>query len=175
MTQEIPLPYDFYIMKTAGIPLLAGCSATDYCKAHEGQHELHSAFLSAIYAFGKETWDTPELQSISYDEIMINFQIDTENELMAVLVYPSHYTVEETQHQARAILDRFIDKFRSEIHSMGLVDLSVFDAFREDLCDLRILPPDLKLIPTAEIQKTPQKQISKRARLLTWLGIRKNN
>ena len=48
--------YDIYIVETSGIPIFAGCTATDYCKLHMDQHELQSGFLATMYNFSKETF-----------------------------------------------------------------------------------------------------------------------
>ena len=81
--------YDIYVVEKSGIPLFAGCTASDYCKLHMDQHELQSGFLAAMYNFSKETFKDSTLRTINLDDITISMRSESEEGIILVFIHPT--------------------------------------------------------------------------------------
>ena len=56
--------YDIFILKGSGLPLLAGCTGSEYCMMHADNHELQAGFLTALFSFSKEAFNSEILNKI---------------------------------------------------------------------------------------------------------------
>ena len=156
--------YDIYILKTSGIPLFAGCTATDYCMRHMDQHELQSGFLAAIHSFSKETFTEENLRQILYNDIKISFK--SNDEIIMAFVHPIDYKNKKIEKDLEKAWKRFHEKYRDSINE-SLIEEKFFDDFREDLRDLGIIPD--KIVSVKEAQYEREQNRSIRKRLIQWL------
>jgi hypothetical protein len=116
--------YDIYLLQSSGLPLLAGCTGSDYCKKHGDQHDLHTGFISALNSFSQEVFtDTPK--TILYDQIQIN--IKSMFDITIVTVHPIKVKTSEINNQLDFILSKFHEKY-GEISKMP--DVEIFEEFR---------------------------------------------
>ncbi|MCE7734185.1 MAG: hypothetical protein GPJ54_04845 [Candidatus Heimdallarchaeota archaeon] len=160
--------YDVYVIKTSGIPLVSGCTATDYCMGHMGQHELQSGFLAALNSFSQEAFNNEKMRSLEMDNIQLNFKVNNEKELIFATVNPITANKEEIQKKLTKGMDQFIKKFGDKLDSDITTQL-MFDEFRPILEDLGLIGD--KLMSTAEAQNAEN---SKKSRLLRWIKKLRN-
>ena len=117
--------YDIYLLRLSGVPIFAGCTGSDYCTEHMNNHELHSAFLSAIYSFSKEVSVGNPLKSIVFDTIQINIKVDEPNDLMIAVVHPRGVEPDKIRQQIDAAHDLFLEKYKKKMESGDPLDRKI--------------------------------------------------
>ena len=159
--------YDIYILRTTGLPILAGCTTSEYCKTHMKQHELQSGFLSAIHAFSRETFTDSQLYQMRYDDIQLSFKIDDRVILAMVHSIQSQNSIILNQlNQTWAL---FHDKYGQYIDSLGVPE-KLFEDIRHDLEETGVITtPFMSTFDQQLIDE--QKHKSYRAKLLLWQKI----
>ncbi|MHA2091766.1 MAG: hypothetical protein ACW98K_13010 [Candidatus Kariarchaeaceae archaeon] len=155
--------YDVYIIKKSGIPLVTGCTATEYCQSNMGQHELQSGFLAALHSFASEAFDDESITSIEMKNIQMNFKVDESHEIIFAVVHSISSDKKEIHRKLAAGLDRFLQKFEHEINQ-AIIDTSIFPAARDLLFEVGLLDSDL--FSRDEMQKAEN---SKKQKLLNWI------
>lgn len=160
--------YDVYVVKTSGIPLVSGCTATDYCMDHIGQHKLQSGFLAALNAFSQEAFNNEKMRSLEMDNSQLNFKVNNEKELIFATVNPITANKEEIQKKLTKGMNQFIKKFGDRLDASITTQL-MFDEFRPILEELGLIGD--KLMSTAKAQNAED---SKKSKLLKWIRNLRN-
>ncbi|MCY3414333.1 MAG: hypothetical protein INQ03_21990 [Candidatus Heimdallarchaeota archaeon] len=129
--------YDLILMKSSGIPIYAGCTGSDYCMKHLGQHQLQTAFLSALYSFSQEAFDEEVLTKIDFSNIQLNFEIEHSKQLLFVGFHPKEVDSKQIQKLLQEALVRFNKRFPGEISD--IVQPDDFLEFSKDLRELGLV------------------------------------
>lgn len=158
--------YDIYIVEKSGIPLFAGCTASDYCKLHMDQHELQSGFLAAMYNFSKETFKGSNLRTIAFDNITVSMKSDEEEGIILVFIHPIRINPKIMDAKMTKALEVFMTNFYPNLDSNTL-DPELFDMYKDELRELRIIPPSL--MNTIKQQKPLDMYKERRPSVFNWL------
>lgn len=167
MSQE-PSVYDVYVIKSSGIPLVSGCTGTDYCMQNMGQHDLQSGFLAALNSFSQEAFNNEKMRSLEMENIQLNFKVDNDKELIFATVNPIHADKDDIHSKLNSGMDKFIEHYGDRLESDITTQL-LFDEFKPILVELGIVED--KLMSTAEAQKESN---SKKSKLLKWIKSLRN-
>lgn len=133
--------YDMYIIRTSGIPIFAGCAGLDFCKNNPSHHDMHSGLFSAIYMFSKEAFSSSDLRIIVYNNMQICFNIDIENDIMIIFIYPINLKRPIIRRHLDKAHQIFIENFLYLVKSQ-VIDEEAFKKFIELLiCDGVIKDP----------------------------------
>ena len=135
--------YDMYVMKTSGLTLVAGCSGTEYCRAHASSHDLHSGFISAINSFSAETFGRESLKTVTLDTVQLNLKIDRANDLIFPFIHPANSSQNLIRTQLETMSQRFVEKYGKQARS-DVLDDEFFLGFREDLINTGILQAEIQ-------------------------------
>ncbi len=158
--------YDIYIVEKSGIPLFAGCTASDYCKLHMDQHELQSGFLAAMYNFSKETFNDSNLRTIAFDNITISMKSDKEEGIILVFIHPVRINPKIMDAKMTKALQVFMTNFFPNLDA-NTVDPAMFDLYKDELRELRIIP--ISLMNTIKQQKPLDMYKERRPSVFRWL------
>jgi hypothetical protein len=140
MTGDEDDAYDIYLLRLSGVPIFAGCTGSDYCTEHINNHEMHGAFLSAIYTFSKGVSTGTTLKSIVLDTIQINIKVDEPNDLMIALVHPKEVDAGKIRLQMEAAHDLFLRKYKTRFEQGDSInEEQVFREFERDLREEKII------------------------------------
>ncbi len=162
--------YDIYVTKNNGIPLFTGCTGTNYCMTHLGQHELVSGFFAAMRSFAKESFKDEDLQTMIFSEIRINFLEDDNNELLLAFVHDITANDNRIRNDLKKARDLFVKKYGDHLDD-NLVDQQIFEDFREELRDAGIIEGNLgNVIEMVKFnEKKEEEQKISRPNLISWL------
>ncbi len=144
---DVPTIFDIYILKTSGIPLMTGCTMTDFCKARMKHHELQSGFFGALFSFSQELFADEHIQSIIFENFQINFLIDPFTEIMFIVVHPITAHVETIQRKLLEVKNAFLKRF-PDIHQQKVVNQVIFDQFLPILKSINISKSPLYCVVT---------------------------
>lgn len=164
-----PTIYDVYLLHTTGVPIFAGCSGSDYCKAHPGQHELHSGFFSAMHAFSRESFQDNRLDALFFDKLQVNFKIDVEHDLMLVFVHPRSEKNKAVKNQMDVALKLFVAEYSDAVSTTGQVMEERLEEYKQALRKRGILAPE-RMKNTRGMQLQPQTIGSRKYGFLRWFG-----
>ncbi len=155
MSEQI---YDVYVLRTTGIPIFAGCTATDYCIMRMDQHELHSAFLAAMYNFSKESFSDTDIQTIVYGDIVLNFALSPSDNFMMIFFHQNIDEIDSESIRAklRKAMDIFMNKYAPQIGEHESGD-DLFEDFKTDLQNLQVLPSP-KLMDLSKMMMMDEKK-----------------
>lgn len=163
--------YDIYIFQSNGLPILAGCSGSDYCKSHYDQHELHSGFIAALNSFSKEVFtDTP--RTILYKDIQINMKI--ENELTIMTVHPVEIQNDLIQIQLNDIFSKFKEKYGVEFEHF--IDVDIFEDFQSEVDKMGLINTqmvNIKSMQKIDINSKPSLKDEKKKSFFNFLRRKK--
>ncbi|MFV2015492.1 MAG: hypothetical protein ACC656_08705 [Candidatus Heimdallarchaeota archaeon] len=134
--------YDIYVVEKSGIPVFAGCTATDYCKLHMDQHELQSGFLAAMYNFSKETFKDSTLRTINFDDITISMKSDETGGIILVFIHPVRINPKIMDAKLTKALEVFMSNFFPKLDP-NTIDPGLFELYKDELRELRIIPPGM--------------------------------
>jgi hypothetical protein len=157
--------YDIYVINNAGLPLFSGCTATDYCKMHMGQHELVSGFISAMMAFSRESFQDSTLESLLFDDITVNFTRDEEKGLIFNFVHKRDIDQEEIRKNLDKAAEIFLKHYGDEV-DRSYVEEAIFAGYRDLLKEEKIIP-DLSNIIGAQMET--EERLGRRPRLSAWI------
>jgi hypothetical protein len=132
--------YDIYLLRLSGVPIFAGCTGSDYCTEHMNNHELQSAFLSAIYSFSKGISAGNPLRSVVFQTMQINIKVDEPNDLMIAVVHSKEVEPDKIREQIDAAHKLFLEKYKRKMDSsVPLNEEQLFRQFEKDLRDRKIV------------------------------------
>ncbi len=150
--------YDLYVLNMSGLPIFAGCTGSEYCKNHLDQHELHSCFFSAIYAFSKESFKETVLRTISFDKLQINFLVDEPNDVQVIFVHPQSAKRAKVIKHLKIAHDLYLQKYKARLPP-NEVNEALFTEFKKDLMANKIIPT-IDIIATSSMQALKDKLLS---------------
>ena len=130
--------YDIYLMNLSGISIFSGCTGTEYCKVHKGQHELHTGFFSAIHSFSKEAFLESKMESMDMGNVQLNFKIDYERGIMLVLVSPSDGKKKKIKKQLEDIMETYLTGYADKVKQNSMNE-ELFKAIMQELNQRGIL------------------------------------
>ena len=104
--------YDMYLLDNGGIPLFAGCTASDYCLEHMEQHPLHTGFMAAISSFGKEVF-AGFPKRLDFGHLKVTFK--NEGDYSVVFVNPPEEDDELISEKMSVISKHFKEHFLKDI------------------------------------------------------------
>jgi hypothetical protein len=156
-----------YILKKSGLPLLAGCTGSEYCQAHMSQPELRSGLMSAMFTFSKESFKESNMEQILFDDVKISFYTELDSEILIVFVNDRRFKDKKIYSQLKKTWNRFHSRFKYYLNS-HLIDTDEFQSFHHDLRQLGVSPPS-PLFDTREMQKEKEEYSSNDPNLFTWL------
>ncbi len=156
----IDYAYDVFVLRTSGLPLLAGCTGTEYCKMHRDNHELQAGFLSALHAFSKEAFSTETLTKIDLSEIQLNFKYDPIKEILFI----AFHSIDQQSDRIQKQLDNAVIKFQKRYpHELpNYIKRGEYDDFKDDLMKIGLIHDQLNSI--LDVQEN-----SKKERLANWI------
>jgi len=162
--------YDIYVMKSSGIPLFTGCTGTNYCMTHLGQHELVSGFFAAMRSFARESFKDENLKTMIFSEIRINFLEDIENELLLAFIHDINADDTQIAQDLSKAKDLFLQKYGVHVND-SLVDQQIFENFREELRSAGIIENNLNnIIKMVRINDENETEVEKkRPNLFRWI------
>ena len=140
---------DVYLLKTSGLPLLAGCTGTDFCKTHMEQHILTSGLLAAVHSFSQETFQSSTLHSINYNNIRISFMFD--KDIILSFVTSSDSNNRRIKRDLTKTWNRFQEKYGDFVRSDVPFDDAHFLGFSRDLIDLGVIGNEMNSAMGAQI------------------------
>lgn len=156
--------YDVYLFKTNGLPLLAGCTGSDYCMNHLPNHELHTAFMAALQSFSRESFSDNTVQTVMMQDFQLNMVLNPKNELIFGAVHSSGLDTNKIRELITKGSDLFIKKYEKElVHD--ILPQQTFDKFTEELLKLELIPetkansilPDLDPQTKVTMEKSKKK------------------
>ncbi len=165
---KTPLVYDVYVLKTSGIPLVSGCTETEYCIAHMDQHELQSGFLAALNSFSQEAFDNENIRTLEMENIQLNFKVNKDKELIFAAISPISINREDLHLKLAEGMDKFIEKFGDHLQKLIAPQL-MFEDFKPILKEIGII--EEKFRSSYKAQKVEN---SKKTRLLKWINSLKS-
>ncbi|MHA1372319.1 MAG: hypothetical protein ACTSWN_08800 [Promethearchaeota archaeon] len=136
--------YDLYIIKISGIPIIAGCTGSDYCRLHSEQHELHAGFFSAMLAFSKEAFKGTIIKLIEFDKIQLNLLINEDRDFFIVFVHPSNVNKRKVRKHLFVAENLLLEKFPDLVSGM-ISDGEMIEAYKDELRKKKILPSNRSL------------------------------
>ena len=157
--------YDIYLMNLSGISIFSGCTGTEYCQAHQGQHELHTGFFSAIHSFSKEAFQESDMKSMDMGKIQLNFKINYEKGIMLVLVSPDYVKKKNIKKQLDVTMKTYLNGYADKIEQNTMND-ELFKAIMKDLNQQGILHTE-DVIPVSKIQMSFDKVANKVTKMLS--------
>ena len=158
--------YDIYLVEKSGLPIFAGCTATDYCKLHMDQHELQSGFLAAMYSFSKETFKNSSLRTIGFDNIKISMKVDDDRGIILVFIHPVRVNPKIMDAKLTKALDVFMTIYYPGLEP-NIIDSSMFESYKEELRELKIIPSGL--MNTMMQQKNIEGYKESRPSIFRWI------
>jgi hypothetical protein len=132
--------YDIYIMTYGGLPLYGGCTKSEFCQQHLGQHALHCGFFAALKSFCQEAFGQYTIHLIKMEDISVHLMTEPTREVMFAGVYPQSFSENTAREQLEQMMSRFMEKYGDQVATSAICDESIFDSFTEDLVELRIIP-----------------------------------
>ena len=134
------------------------------------QHELQSGFLSALYAFSKESFTESKIEQVLFDDIKISFYTEKSSDILIAFIHPREFKDKKIRQHLEKAWIRFNMKFTDESKELFL-DSDVYEAFRDDLRELGITP-NSGLFNTKEMQKQKDKYSTKYPNIFQWIKTR---
>lgn len=131
--------YDIYIFKTNGLPLLGGCTGSNYCMNHLPNHELHTAFMAALQSFSIEAFLNNTVKTIVMDEFQLNMRVVSEKDFIFASVHPSDVETDKIRSLIEEGANLFIEKFGDKIGAT-ILSTQTFEGFSDDLMNLKLIP-----------------------------------
>lgn len=151
--------YDIYLMNLNGTAIFCGCTGSEYCQQHVGQHELHTGFFSAIYGFSREAFQEGELQGVTLGKVQLNFKIDSPNQIMLALVHPGEVKLKVVRRQMEQVMRLYISKFQNRVQP-HVVDEQLQAEFMDQIRALGITTATT-IHPVGKMQMSSDKLVEK--------------
>ena len=134
------------------------------------QHELQSALLSAMYTFSRESFKESRMEQIVFNDIKISLYAEESSEIIMALIHDRNFKDKKIKNQLDKAWKRFHEKYNDAIKS-SVVNVSVFNGFRDDLKELGITPgAGIKSI--AEAQQLKDEYRTKYPNIFGWIKNR---
>jgi hypothetical protein len=151
-TQNLLEAYDVYVFKSDGLPVLSGCTGSDYCMTHMTNHELHTAFMAALQSFSREAFADNTVQTVMMQDFQLNMQIFHDGKFILGAVHNSEIDTKKVQKKINEAVQLFREKFESNLDDK-FIDQMKFSSFVQDLENLELLPQNKFLENTDEMRK----------------------
>jgi hypothetical protein len=164
MKNQKKIIYDVYLMNLNGLSVFSGCTGTAYCKAHSGQHALHTGFFSAMHSFSKEAFQESLMKSMDFGNVQLNFKIDYERGLMLILVSPETVKKKIVNDQLNTIMELYLTKYADKVEA-NVTNDTLFQSLLVELKQLGIIHTE-HLKPLNKIQMSFDKVAEKVAKFL---------
>ena len=156
--------YDVYLFKTSGLPLLAGCTGSDYCMNHLPNHELHTAFMAALQSFSRESFSDNTVQTVMMQDFQLNMIMNPNNDLIFGAVHSSSLDTNKIRELIKKGSDLFTKKYEKQLVN-DILPQNTFDEFTEELLKLELIPitkansilPDLDKEARVTMEKSTKK------------------
>lgn len=133
MGRKNTLVYDFYLMNLSGLSIFSGCTGTEYCRAHQGQHELHTGFFSAMHSFSQEAFQESLMQSMEMGNVQLNFKIDLIRNLMLILVSPINIKKKNIRKQLDRMMELYLNSYAEKIEENVMNE----DLFKQMMLEMK--------------------------------------
>lgn len=130
--------FDIYVLAEGGIPVFAGCSTSDYCASHEGQHPLHAGFIHAIQNFGNEVFSSG-IRDLKFDSVKLNFK--STGQYTIVFVNPLSTSDRYIHEKLEEVSELFMHKYEDKVQTHLLSD-ELYHEFMDDIVGIGLIAKD---------------------------------
>jgi hypothetical protein len=149
---------DVYVFKSDGLPIVAGCTGTEYCQSHASNHELHTAFMAALQSFSKETFSENSVKTVAMDDFQLNMQPFLDNRYIFATVHTSGSNTDSIRKKVEKGIEVFVAKY-GDVLQEKMLDQNKFNDFIYDLDNIGLVPDDMFHDKTESFHKEKPKKV----------------